>query len=185
MDIQLDKRLITRNEYHKMVEVGILAEDDKIELINGEIINMSPIGSKHAAIVRLLDTYLTKRLSQEFIVSAQCPLVLNNTSEPEPDLVVLKKREDNYMLNHPTAADAILIIEVASSSLLYDKEIKSSLYAQSGIPEYWIVDIEKDQIIQMSKPENNYTETEIINAHQTVEAKTIDSSLCLEELMRS
>jgi len=183
MDIQLDKRLITRQEYHKMAEAGILSEDDKVELINGEIINMSPIGSKHAAIVSLLSSSLHKQLEESFLIWIQNPIVLNDTSEPEPDLVVLSKREDHYLESHPKANDVLLVIEVASSSLLYDKEIKSSLYAQSGIPEYWIVNIESDQIIQMSGAGKQYPDAQTFGSDEIVKAQHIDFSVCLREVM--
>ena len=125
-----------------MVDAGILHEDDRVELIEGEIVDMSPIGSSHAGCVNKLLALLPRALSADaVIVSAQNPLHLSEYSEPQPDLSVLRARDDFYTASHPTAADVVLVIEVADTSLTYDRRTKLPLYARSGIAEAWLVDL--------------------------------------------
>lgn len=128
-------------EFHRMGEAGIFSEDDRVELIHGEIIEMTPIGSRHARCVRRLDRWLQRLLGDEAMVSAQQPLKLANDGEPMPDIAVLKPRADEYGESHPTGPDALLVIEVADTSALYDRNTKRDLYAGGGVPEYWVVDL--------------------------------------------
>ena len=140
METLLEKRLINVEEYHKMAEVGILGRQDNVELINGEIIKMSPVGSRHAYTVNLLNELLVKASENTYMVSIQNPVQLHDFSEPEPDVAVLKPNPDKYKRHHPGPSDILLIIEVATSSLNYDMEVKKELYAKANIPEYWLVD---------------------------------------------
>ena len=133
-----EKRLFTRAEYHRMGEVGILGEDDRVELIKGEIVRMSPIGRHHVAFVNNLTQLLVTRLAGRAIVSVQNPVVLSDDTEPEPDLTLLRQR--SYKHAEPAAADVLLLIEIAETSLRYDRVTKRPLYAEAGVPEYWIVD---------------------------------------------
>jgi Uma2 family endonuclease len=135
------RRRFTRAEYHRMAEAGILGEDDRVELIRGEIVEMSPIGSRHVAFVMNLTKLLIVRLGDRAMVSVQGPVALTYDTEPEPDLVVLRPRASvPYKALEPWADDTVLLIEVADSSLAYDRTTKLRLYAEAGIPEYWIVD---------------------------------------------
>ena len=135
-------RLFTVAEYYQMADAGILKEDDRVELIEGEVVAMSPIGSRHAGCVAKLEALLHRALSAEpVIVWVQNPLRLSEYSEPQPDICVLRAREDFYTQSHPTAADAVFVVEVADSSLMYDRNAKLSLYARSGIAEVWLVDL--------------------------------------------
>jgi len=133
--------MFTTDEYHRMATAGILAEDDRVELIEGEIIRMSPIGSPHASSVDRLTSLLTRRLGRRAIVRVQGPVVLDRRSEPQPDVTVLKPREDFYATEHPGPKDVLLLIEVADTSGGYDRGTKLPLYARAGIREVWIVDV--------------------------------------------
>jgi Uma2 family endonuclease len=134
------RRLFTRAEYYRMAEAGILGEDDRVELIKGEIIQMSPIGRLHFAFVINLNKLLVVRLGDRAHVSVQGPVALSDDTEPQPDIAVLRLRATPYRQREAWAEDALLLIEVADSSLRYDRTTKLRLYAEAGIPEYWIVD---------------------------------------------
>ncbi|HSU15033.1 Uma2 family endonuclease [Longimicrobium sp.] len=143
----------TVDEFHRMGEAGILPEGDRLELINGEIVEMTPIGSSHAACVRDLDEWLQATLRGEAVVSAQQPLKVEYDGEPVPDVAVLRPRKDRYRQSHPTSADALLVIEVADSSVLFDRNVKSRMYARAGIPEYWVVDLPRSRVVVFLSPE--------------------------------
>ncbi len=136
----------SRDDYYRMAAAGILGEDDRVELIEGEIIDMAPIGSHHAGTITDLNARLQRALAGMALVSVQSPVILSDRSEPEPDLAVLKRRADCYRSGHPEPADVFLLIEVAETSLAYDREVKLPLYAAHGIPETWIVDLEGHQL---------------------------------------
>lgn len=135
------RRPLTVAEYHRMGEVGILTEDDRVELIEGELVAMSPIGSEHSGTVNALTRRLVLAVGDRGVVAVQNPVQLDDRSEPQPDLAVLKPREDDYRRATPRPHEVLLIIEVADSSLAYDRGVKRSLYARHGIPEFWIVNL--------------------------------------------
>jgi Uma2 family endonuclease len=139
-------------DYARMREAGILAEDDRVELIDGEVRPMSPIGPLHAAIVKRLNEHLSGELRAKAIVSVQDPIQLDDYSEPQPDLAVLRQRDDFYAGAHPRAADVLLVIEVADTSLGYDRDEKLPRYAAALIPEVWLVDIGSLLVEQYSQP---------------------------------
>jgi Uma2 family endonuclease len=124
-----------------MAEVGILTEDDRVELIDGEIIKTSPIGSRHVACVNRLTAVLTPRIGLSAIVSVRNPIYVDDYSEPEPDIALLRHRDDYYSASLPRPQDVLLIIEVADTSLEYDRTVKLSAYGRAGIPEVWIADL--------------------------------------------
>jgi Uma2 family endonuclease len=141
-------RRFTVEEFHRMVEVGILGERDRVELLEGEIIEMTPIGSRHAACVKRLSRFLTRNVGERAIVGVQDPLRLSATSdEVNPDVTLLHPKEDFYASGHPEPSDVLLVVEVADSSLGYDRGRKSAAYARAGIPELWIVDLEADVVL--------------------------------------
>lgn len=140
VDVAGARRLFTVEEYHRMGEVGILKAHDRVELIRGEIVEMSPIGRRHAAFVDNLTELLVTRLAGRAIVSVQNPVVVAADSEPQPDLKLLRRRPVPYKDAEATAADVLLVIEVAETSLRYDRTVKLALYAETGVPEYWLVD---------------------------------------------
>ena len=155
MNFQPSKRLVNTREYHLMAKAGILTEKDKVELIEGEIIQMSPKGSKHSACIRKLNTLLHKQIPDYFIISIQDPILLNDFSEPEPDLAVLAYSEDFYSEKHPSPEEVMLVVEVADSSLDYDRRMKLPLYASAKIPEYWIVNIAEKELEVYKGPKGN------------------------------
>ena len=132
------KKLYTVTEYYALVDEGILREDDRVELIEGEIRPMPPIGSPHAAGVNRLAFIFIGKLTGRATVSVQAPVRLSEISEPQPDLLLLRFREDFYSSRHPQPEDVLLLVEVADSSLGYDQGTKARLYARHGIPEVWI-----------------------------------------------
>jgi Uma2 family endonuclease len=146
MSVQIARRYFTVDEYHRMGEAGIFSEDDRIELIEGEILEMSPIGSRHAATVKRLNMQFNNLLGDLAIVSVQDPVLLNDFSEPELDIAILRRRDDFYADAHPTAADVLLVIEVADTSVAYDHDIKLPAYARSAVPEVWIVDLLAEKV---------------------------------------
>ena len=135
------ERRFTVDEYYRMGEAGIFGEDDRVELLDGQIYVMSPIGSEHAACVRRLNRLFQTRAGKRALVSIQSPIRLGDNSEPEPDLALLHPREDDYATRHPRPKDVFLLVEVAETFLSFDQEVKRPLYAEAGIPEYWIVDL--------------------------------------------
>lgn len=140
VEVAAARRLFTREEYHRMAEVGILKRSDRVELIRGEIIKMSPQGRRHRAFIDNLTHLLGAGLAGRAIVSIQMPIVLADDTEPEPDVQILHRRTVPYKDREAHADDALLLIEVAESSLAYDRSTKLRLYAAAGIPEYWVVD---------------------------------------------
>jgi Uma2 family endonuclease len=157
-----------------MAEAGVLTESDHVELIEGEIIEMSPIGSRHAACVRKLGNLLTRMLAQIAIVSIQNPVRLNDYSEPEPDIALLKQKDDFYAQSHPTPEDIYVVIEVADTSVEYDRSIKMPLYGRAGIAETWIVDLNKEVIEVYTESLNNtYQKAQVLRRGDELLSQTI------------
>lgn len=147
MALTFRRRRFTLDEYHRMGEAGILGEDDRVELIEGEIIEMSPIGSRHAGTVARIQHIFSTRLGDRVVVWTQNPLLLaRHQSEPQPDVVLLAPRADFYAGRLPEPPDVRLLVEVADSSLLYDRRTKLPLYARAGVVEAWLVDLEASRI---------------------------------------
>ena len=146
MTLQLKRRQFTLGQYHQMIATGVLPEGDRVELIEGEILEMAAIGSKHTAQVKRLNRLLSSRLDESILISIQDPIELGPRSEPEPDVALLRWRADYYVASHPQAADVYLIIEVADSTVEFDREVKGPLYARSGIVECWLIDVSAETI---------------------------------------
>jgi len=141
---------ITVADYYKMAEVGILGEANRVELIDGEIVDMAPIGSKHAFVVSRLAQFFTLAAHNNYLVSTQNPLRLDDRSEPQPDIALLKP--GNYMERLPGVSDVLLIIEVAHSSINFDRGVKLDLYARHAIPEVWLLDLMGGELLVCRKP---------------------------------
>ncbi len=148
----ITRHKISLETWRAMLEKGILSENDRVELIEGEIFDMSPIGKLHIATVIRINQLLTMLLAKKAFVSVQNPLHLPPDSEPEPDIALLKPREDYYASQLPEAADTFLVIEVADSSLEYDREVKKPLYAKAGVPCFWLVNLQKFEIEVHTQP---------------------------------
>ncbi len=139
------RRLLTVDEYHRMGEAGILTENDRVELIEGELVAMAPIGSGHVAAGNALNRLLVLAVGDRGVVSVQNPVRLTQHSEPQPDFAVLRPGND-YRTTLPGPVDTLLVVEVASSSLDYDRTVKLPLYARSGIPDAWIVNLAAGEV---------------------------------------
>jgi len=151
MTLQVEKRLCTIEDYYRMAETGILRRDDRVELIRGGIVRMSPVGSLHAACVKRTAAEFFGIVGTDAIVSVQDPIRLAaQNSEPEPDISLLRPKPDYYASAHPTPADVLLVVEVADSSLDYDRGVKIQLYAEAGIPEVWIMALEEECVERYS-----------------------------------
>jgi Uma2 family endonuclease len=141
------------DEYERMAEAGVLPEEENIELLDGRIYRMSPIGSAHAACVDRLNRLFVRGVGEGAIVRIQSPIVLPPTSEPEPDVALLKPRPDGYTERHPRPKEVVLVVEVADTSLDFDRETKGPLYARAGVPEYWIIALDDKQVHVFRGPE--------------------------------
>lgn len=152
MAVRLLRRTFTVDDYHRMVRAGILTEDDRVELLEGEIVEMVPIGSRHQACVDRLNELLARRAAEQAILRVQGPIVLGERSEPQPDLILLRRRPDFYATSHPRPQHVLLVIEVAETSADYDRQVKMPLYARAGVPEVWLVDLEGQAVEVYRKP---------------------------------
>lgn len=185
VEVAATRRLFTREEYHRMAEVGILTRSDRVELIRGEIITMSPQGRRHRAFIDNLTHLLDSRLAGRAIVSVQMPIVLSNDTEPEPDIQILRRRAVPYKDREAAAEDALLLIEVAQTSLVYDRSTKLELYATAGIPEYWVVDCLAESIdVYRSRHASGYRDvTRATDPSATVSVQAFpDVALTLSEI---
>ncbi|GAB1540385.1 Uma2 family endonuclease [Scytonema sp. NUACC21] len=145
----------TIDEYHRLIELGFLTEDDRIELIRGELIQMTAKGTSHTFSTTRLCRQLDRLLGDRAVVRCQEPITLPNNSEPEPDAVIARGNETDYLAHHPYPQEIVLVIEVSDSTLTYDQTTKLSLYAESGIGNYWIVNLNARQLECYSQPYQN------------------------------
>ncbi|GBD10223.1 hypothetical protein HRbin22_02490 [Candidatus Thermoflexus japonica] len=178
-------RKFTVEEYHRLTEAGILSEDDPVELIEGVLVEMSPVGSRHAACVRRLADWFFTRRGHRFLVSVQDPISLNEYSEPQPDLALLRPRADFYASAHPGPPDVLLVIEVAESSADYDREHKLPLYGRAGIPEAWVVDLGRGEVVVGRDPSpEGYRTIRIARRGETLSPLAFpDLALSVEEIL--
>jgi Uma2 family endonuclease len=139
-------------DYNRMGDAGIFAPDARVELIDGEVIDMAPIGSPHVSTVLLLDYSLQNAVKGQALVLVQAPIVLDDYSAPQPDLALLRPRDDYYRSSLARPADVLLIVEVAQSSMRYDRGVKLPLYARHGIPEFWLVDAASQKLTRHRAP---------------------------------
>jgi Uma2 family endonuclease len=151
MAVPLLKGPFTVDAFQRLAELGVLREDDRVELIAGQVVEMTPIGDRHASCVRRLIRVFGQRLLEVALIDIQNPVVLGAQDAPQPDLTLLRPRADAYP-KHPRAADILLVIEVADTSLTYDRDIKIRLYARAGVPEAWLVDLSADLIQVYREP---------------------------------
>ncbi len=185
MVIHVASHQFTIDEYQRMGEVGLFREDDRVELIEGEIVDMSPIGRRHAVRVSVISQLFAERLGRAVFVWAQNPLTLPGRSQPEPDVTLLRPRPDFYTDKDPTAEDVLLVIEVADSSLDYDRRVKAALYARNGVVEYWLVNLIQDHVIVHRDPTlDGYRDVQI--AHDGDELRPLafpDLALAVEDIL--
>lgn len=157
------------DQYYKMAEVGLLAPDARTELIEGEVIDMAPIGVSHARTVHLLSKWLYAHIGEQAELIVQLPVRLGSHSEPQPDLTLLKASHTLYKQSHPTAADVLLIIEVSDTTIKFDRGEKLGLYAKHGIPEVWVIDLNDKRLHRARDPQaNQYRTTDTLTPSQIV-----------------
>lgn len=172
--VDLARRRFTADEYQRMGQTGILDEDDRVELLDGEIVQMTPIGPVHASIVDRLTRLLVQRLGDRAVVRVQNPIRLNPHSEPQPDLVVARDRADFYASSHPAPDDVLLVVEVADSSLALDRAVKMPLYARARVPEVWLIDLAARVVVVHRDPRGG--------AYADVHTASPDEQLRIEAL---
>lgn len=173
-------------EYYRMAETGVLQPDVRVELLDGKIIDMSPIGSSHAGMVKRLIRIFTKLANGRWAVSAQDPLRLDDHSEPQPDFMVLKPSADDYTSRHPDPEDVLLLVEVADASLDYDREEKLPAYGRAGVSEVWIINL-RDQTIEVYREPNftGYGSKTILRVSDEVFLQAFpDIAVDVEELLK-
>ena len=183
--VPIARKLFNVAEYYRMAEAGILHEDDRVELIEGEIVEMSPIGRRHQACVDRLDRLFNRACGPEVQVRTQGPIRLNDLSEPEPDLTLLKLRADFYASGHPGPQDVLLVVEVSETSGVYDRDVKVPLYARTGIPEVWLVRLMDDAIRVHRHPEKGvYQEVHEIRRGDTLSPQALpDIRLPVDDIL--
>ena len=183
--MSLQPHLWTREEYEKMVSAGVFHPEDRLELINGEILETTPQSRAHATAVCLVDEALSAIYVQGFTVRVQVPMALGESSEPEPDIAVVHGRPRDYLLRHPTVAE--LVIEISDSSLRYDREYKKRLYAASGTPEYWILNLINYRLEVYRDPDQEqktYGSCTVLTRNATVSPLTRpDTSISVADLL--
>ena len=173
MSVQLLRRLFTVDQYYKMLEAGVFSENERVELIRGEIIKMSPIGIHHSACVKRLNKLFILRLAETVTVGIQDPVRLNDNSEPQPDVSLLERRPDFYETQHPQPENVFLLIEVSDTTIKYDREVKVPLYAENNIVEVWLVNLTEECLEVYRQPKaNGY---EIVQTFQRGENLTIQA----------
>ena len=175
MVTEVRRHSFTVDEFAKMGEAGIFTEDDRVELIDGEIREMAPIGSIHAGVVNRLNLMLVERLGRSAIVGVQNPVQLDLHNEPQPDFAILASRDDYYMAGHPRPGDTLLVIEVADSSLAYDVHEKAPRYARSMVPEAWVVDVEAQAVRVFTEPgPSGYANERTASRGETIVSESVD-----------
>jgi Uma2 family endonuclease len=184
MTLQLKHRQFTLSQYHQMIATGVLTEGDRVELIDGEILEMAAIGSKHTAQVKRLNRLLSSRLDPSILISIQDPIELGPRSEPEPDVALLRWRADYYESSHPQPADVYLVIEVADSTIGFDREVKAPLYARSGIVEYGLINLQTDEIEVYRQPTSEgYQSVEMYHRGGAIALTTLpDLTLTVDQI---
>ena len=167
--MEVKRRRFTVHDYHRMGEAGILHEDDRVELIEGEIVEMAAIGTRHFSCVNRLNRLLVMSVGDEAVVSVQNPARLNEHTEPQPDLAVIRPRD--YRESLPEPDDVLLLIEVSDATLAYDRGVKLPLYARAGIREVWIVDLAGETIGRHTDPsEDGYRRAGQARRGETLES---------------
>lgn len=150
-DTPLTPRRFTLDEYHRLIRVGVLGEDERVELLEGVIVEMTPQGRAHMLVVTRLTRVLVRTLSDAYSVRPQGPLSLEGDSEPEPDIAVVTREEEARAEVHPTTA--LLVVEVAGDSLRKDRQLKGRIYARARVSEYWIVDVARKAVEVYTEPD--------------------------------
>jgi Uma2 family endonuclease len=185
MSVQLVTRRFTVDDFYRMAQAGILTEDDRVELIEGQVVEMAPIGSGHASRVARLTHLFGRGVGDRALVWVQNPIRLSEFSEPQPDVTLLRPRGDYYAQAHPGPADVLLVVEVADSSVVYDRQTKLLLYARAGIPEVWLEDLTRNVIeVYRSPSPQGYQETHRVGRGRRIAPQAFpDLDLAVDDLL--
>jgi Uma2 family endonuclease len=172
-------------DFRKMTEVGILPEESGWEVSDGFLIDKISVGSKHAVTVNRLNQLLVVLLERGAVVAVQNPIHIDEYNAPEPDVALLKPRDDFYTNSLPKPPDVLLLIEVSDSTIEYDREVKKTLYAEAGITEYWLANLQDNTIEVYSQPKNgNYRLARILESGETIEAVAVENlKLQIDEIL--
>lgn len=181
----LNRLLFTVEDYHKMIASGVFTKYDRVELIRGEIVQMSPIGPVHAGRVDRINELFMFRLAGRVTVRVQNPVELDDTSEPQPDIALLRRRADFYESGHPHPSDVFLLVEVADSTVRKDREVKMQLYAEDNISEVWLVDINEQCLEVYREPSvNGYQSVQKLESGDTVSIQAFpDVVFAVDEIL--
>jgi Uma2 family endonuclease len=172
------KKLFTVDEYHRLGDAGFLPEDRRFELIRGEIFEVPTPQSPHSGRVNRLTMLFASRLAGSVIVSVQNPFFVDEMSEPQPDVLLLKPRTDFYAQSHPTPADVLLAVEVSHTTGYYDSKIKAPLYAEAQVPEYWMLRVDKNVLEVRTDPaEGQYRKTETFRHGQLIRLRSLPAAV--------
>jgi Uma2 family endonuclease len=184
MTVQILRKKFTVSQYHQMIETGILTDGDRVELLQGEIIEMSPIGMQHAACVDRLTELLVKKLGDRAIVRVQNPIQLSTRSEPQPDFAILQRRSDFYANRHPQPQDVFALIEVSDTKIEFDRTVKVPLYAKDNVAEVWIVDLNAKAVQIYREPsETGYQQVKTLRRGQSLSFQAFtDLQLTVDQL---
>ncbi|MGB3655529.1 MAG: Uma2 family endonuclease [Rivularia sp. (in: cyanobacteria)] len=173
----------TIDEYHRLIELGFLTEGDKIELIRGELIQMAAKGTFHSVCSSILCRQLDRLLGDKAVIRGQDPVTLLNNSEPEPDVVIARGKDEDYLAHHPYVEDILLVIEICDRTFNYDQTTKLTLYAEARITNYWIVNLQVRQLECYSQPyqdaqgEFNYLNKQIFLSNHSVNIPGFEDAL--------
>lgn len=180
-------RLLSVQDYHRMVAAGVLAADERVELIAGQLYNMAAKGTAHSAAVTRIERILKNRLGDRVLLRFQDPIQLDDYSEPEPDVAIVQVNPLDYEDHHPTPGEVYWLIEVADTTLRRDRELKAPIYARSGIQEYWILDVNQQQLYVFRSPTaTGYTSEIVLSDLDVVSPLAFaDCLIPVEEMLRS
>lgn len=174
----------TFKEVLLMQQRGILPPDNRLELIRGELVEMSPIGKTHGWVVNWISKLFNKLIEEDQMVWVQTSILFDEHSAPEPDIALVQWKKGGKYPRHPQPDEILLIIEVADTSLAYDRKVKAPLYASFGIPEYWILDLEKQRVERYRLPQqDSYGEREVVGKGQVVVVPGLGAEVAIEEML--
>ena len=185
MAVEAKRHRFTVAEYEEMGRAGILGEGDRVELVEGEIAEMRPIGPRHASSIIRLTQLFSRFFGGQALVSPQNPAVLNDYSEPQPDLQLLRLRDDFYATAHPRPEDVLLLVEVSDTTVAYDRGTKVPLYARGGIPELWLVDLERESLTVYREPaEGAYQTARVLRRGDSIAPAAFpDASIAVADVL--
>jgi Uma2 family endonuclease len=176
--IELKPRRFTAAEYEQMIEAGVFGDEERLELIDGEIVQMSPIGNPHSACVRRLIALLSRLFADRAIVDAQSPMRVGVAYVPQSDLALLRQRADYYATSTPTPADCFLVIEVGDTTADLDRQVKAPRYARGGVPELWVVDLPREVVVVYRDPaRDSYQHVQVAHQGETITVAALGESV--------